>query len=895
MSWLPEHYDLLARLLLQSLLNSLWQGTAIVILVGLLLRFIGHVSATTRHAIWLVSLLAIGLLPFLPATAPQAPPLAASPASSSRREAAPPEPVLRTAIATENQQSASYSSKQQIEKAKNAGRTVSPPQLPADTWDQVMSGLTVRPTPATVSPSITAFTAFAQVEQKSWLLRWSERWLSGKVPLLLISLWFAVCALMLWRLLRSYLSLLRLRRALYPLPSEQDQRIKRLVEGFGLKRQIRAGLSSEVAMPMTIGWIKPLIILPQGIMTDLSESEFDSIAAHELAHIKRWDYLTNLLQRLIQVYLFFHPAVWVIGHRLVVERELACDDWAVQMTGEARRYASCLTRLVEALSESKPLAVAEGMLFGKHVISRRIEMILNPSRNTTTFISKPAVLSAIGLEALLLVVSLFLAPVIAVPLLQSSNTGAKAQNSGASAKEQEAEKGVLADILSTNAARSVAPETLGSAGAELLDDLLPDRPWLLLPDELAVVAASTPEVELLSSPDASLAPKAVPFLSMQEAQIPLPAPLPPPASPAPVGGALAGYPAGVLRWGPLERRGLLVGGTLAGYPALEKGDNQAIPESELLAVLTEIAKRDADPKVRSEALQGIYRLRSEASVNALLKLYDEVSDAQMKKEILGYLIRRQGDNSLAIAKLVSVAKTEKDEELRKQALRQLLGVKGDEGANSLIEIYDSLQDAKMKQTVIRYLAYNKSRKAIDKLIQIAKTDPDPAIRQMAIRSLSGIDGHLFIEMLDRPPSGISLNVRPDIYFDFSFDRGQLEKLQREAQELSEKAFEKLQREAQELSEKAREQAEKAREKAREQAEKAREKAHEQAERAREQAREILEKFQREYLDCELSEQLEHQSEDVKEAVGKAREFWERELRTSPLRPNRVQPNTKNVK
>ncbi len=839
MSWLPEHYDLLARLLLQSLLNSLWQGTAIVILVGLLLRFIGHVSATTRHAIWLVSLLAIGLLPFLPATAPQAPPLAASPASSSRREAAPPEPVLRTAIATENQQSTSYSSKQQIEKAKNAGRAVSPPQLPADTWGQVMGGLTVCPTPTTVSPSVTAF---AQVEQKSWLLRWSERWLSGKVPLLLISLWFAVCALMLWRLLRSYLSLLRLRRALYPLPSEQDQRIKRLVKSFGLKRQIRAGLSSEVAMPMTIGWIKPLIILPQGLMTDLSESEFDSIAAHELAHIKRWDYLTNLLQRLIQVYLFFHPAVWVIGHRLVVERELACDDWAVQMTGEARRYASCLTRLVEALSESKPLAVAEGMLFGKHVISRRIEMILNPSRNTTTFISKPAVLSAIGLEALLLVVSLFLAPVIAVPLLQSSNTGAKAQNSGASAKEQEAEKGVLADILSTNAARSVAPKTLGSAGAELLDDLLPDRPWLLLPDELAVVAASTPEAELLSSPDASLAPKAAPFLSMQEAQIPLPAPY------APVVGALAGYPVGAL----------------AGYPALEKGDNQAIPESELLAVLTEIAKRDADPKVRSEALQGIYRLRSEASVNALLKLYDEVSDAQMKKEILGYLIRRQGDNSLAIAKLVSVAKTEKDEELRKQALRQLLGVKGDEGANSLIEIYDSLQDAKMKQTVIRYLAYNKSRKAIDKLIQIAKTDPDPAIRQMAIRSLSGIDGHLFIEMLDRPPSGISLDVRPDIHF-FSFDRGQLEKLQREAQELSEKA--------------------------REQAEKARE----QAEKAREQTREILEKFQREYLDRELSEQLERQSEAVKEAVGKAREFWERELRTFPLRPNRVQPNTKNVK
>ncbi len=850
MNWMPEHYDLLARLLLQSLLNSLWQGTTIVILVWLLLRLIGRVSATTRHAIWLVSLLAIGVLPFLPvlpATTPQAPSLAASSAKIKGQEATPPELVLRSAIATENQQSASHSSEQQIEEAKNLGRTVSWPSLPASAWDQVSGELTVHLTPATVSSSVTAFT---QVERKTWLQRWSERWLSGSLPLLLISLWLAVCALMLWRILRSYLGLFRLRRTLCPLPSEQSERVKRLAESFGLKRQIRAGVSSEVAMPMTIGWIKPLIILPQGLMTGLSESEFDSIAAHELAHIKRCDYLTNLLQRLIQAYFFFHPAVWVIGHRLVVERELACDDWAVQMTGEARRYASCLTRLVEALSESKPLAVATGMIFGKHVISRRIEMILNPSRNATTFISKPALLSAIGLAALSLTVSLFLAPVIAVPLLQNSNTGVKAQNSGASTKEQEAEKTLLAGILSPKAARSVAPKTVDATSVGLLDDLLPDRPWLLLPDELAVVAASTPEVEMLSSPDARLVPKAISFFSMQEAQLPLPAPLPPPAPIAPAVG------------------------TLADHLVLEKSDNPVISESELLAVLTEIAKRDADPKVRSEALQGIYRLRSEASVNALLKLYDEISDVQMKKEILGYLIRRQGDNSKAIAKLVSVAKTEKDEELRKQALRQLLDVKGDEGANSLIEIYDSLQDAGMKQTVIRYLAYNKSRKAVDKLIQIAKTDPDPAIRQMAIRILSGIDGRLFIEMLDRPRSGISLNVHPDIKldvhpdinFDFHyFNREQLERLQREAQKLSEKA--------------------------REQAEKARE----QAEKAREQTREIMEKFQREYLDRELLEQLDQQREAVKEAVEKARELWERELRVLPLRPSRVQPNTKNVK
>src|SRR5262249_48915672 len=249
---------------------------------------------------------------------------------------------------------------------------------------------------------------------------------SGAAPLLLVSLWLAVYALMSWRIARSYRAVFRLRGRLGAIPSEQRKRVERLAGQFGISRRVRAFTSRQIAMPMTIGSLKPLIILPPDLAGDLSQSEFESVVAHELAHIKRWDYLTNMLQRFVQAYLFFHPAVWFIGKQLMIERELACDDWAVK-TCEPRRYASCLTKLVEALNESKPhmaVRVAAtgigGIIFGKHVISRRGEMILNRHRNATTAVSKPALLYAIGLVVMFVAVCSLISPVIAVPLGQNA-------------------------------------------------------------------------------------------------------------------------------------------------------------------------------------------------------------------------------------------------------------------------------------------------------------------------------------------------------------------------------------------------------------------------------------------------------------------------------------------
>nr|MDQ3011222.1 HEAT repeat domain-containing protein [Acidobacteriota bacterium] len=189
----------------------------------------------------------------------------------------------------------------------------------------------------------------------------------------------------------------------------------------------------------------------------------------------------------------------------------------------------------------------------------------------------------------------------------------------------------------------------------------------------------------------------------------------------------------------------------------------------MLSLLTDIVKRDTDPNVRNEALQGIYRLRSDAAANALIQLYDSISDTKTKGEIIAYMLRRTGDNSKATAKLTQIAKNEKDETLRNQAIRYLGNVKGDEGATNLIQIYDTLQDAKTKQYVVRSLAYNKSPKAIEKLKQIAKNDSDPQIRSAAIRSLYSVDNRLYMDTL--PPGAKIGKMDQDFNFNnnFNFD------------------------------------------------------------------------------------------------------------------------------
>jgi beta-lactamase regulating signal transducer with metallopeptidase domain/tetratricopeptide (TPR) repeat protein len=766
---LLENLDPLAELLLQALFRSFWQGLLIAALVWLLLRVFRQASATTRHAVWLASLLIIAALPLIAIAtrrdaqlqSSQVQPHRARPEGSPivSPQATTPFPPVTTTITDLMEQRAAQ------RPASSAPRLFEDYDRAAqvDQTSRVVSlaesARVARATPIQTPPPA----------KKSYGARTSEWFSSSRWPLALVAVWLLVSAMMMARILHSYYALFRLRRALDAASGEQQDRARYLADLFGVRRRVQLFTTTRVAMPMTIGALGPIIVLPADLARTLSPSEFDSVVAHELAHIKRWDYLTNLLQRQAQAFLFFHPAVWFIARQLMIERELACDDWAVKMC-EPRRYASCLARLVEILSDSRPLAAAAGILFGKHVISRRVEMILNRDRNATTAVSKPAVAYAIGLAAMLVAVCSLMSPVIAIPL-------------GQQAKKQKKEVQVTTPAPSTAQITPLTP---------LAPEALPEPGDLL---------------ELAGAPDAPLPPPMLDAPEIQaatlEALIPVQDPPAPviatPAPPAQVG-VIGGVPGGVtvaapaapVAWGDFNLVQPPVAATIAAWGQDDKNKAPAIPEAELLSLLTDIVKRDTDPNVRNEALQGIYRMRSDAAVNTLIQLYDSVPDTKTKGEIIAFMLRRTGDNAKAIAKLTQIARSEKDEELRNRAIRYLGNVKGDEGANNLISIYDSLQDAKMKQYVIRSLAYNKSPKAIEKLKQIAKNDGDPQIRSAAIRSLYSVDSRLYLETLP-PGKRVGLMdgegfkfVTPQAFdFDgnaFQFDAKRWEEMQRDWQE-----------------------------------------------------------------------------------------------------------------
>ena len=156
-----------------------------------------------------------------------------------------------------------------------------------------------------------------------------------------------------WRLIH------RLRRsALLKAPEVVYTNFVWLRERLGITRQVSLYISHHIQGPLAIGIVRSLIILPASALMALSPEQLEAVLAHELAHVGRADYLWNLIQTMVETLLFFHPAVWWLGRRLRQQRELCCDDVAVQSCVDPLVYATALLRLEERRSQRLSLAMA---------------------------------------------------------------------------------------------------------------------------------------------------------------------------------------------------------------------------------------------------------------------------------------------------------------------------------------------------------------------------------------------------------------------------------------------------------------------------------------------------------------------------------------------------------
>lgn len=159
--------------------------------------------------------------------------------------------------------------------------------------------------------------------------------------------WLLGAALCSLRLFGGWLSNARLRRRqLRPAPAEWSAIVDRLMSAAGAVRRVQLRVSARIEVPVVVGWLRPMILVPAGAVTGMPAALLEGLLAHEVAHILRNDYLVNLLQSAAEAVLFYHPAVWWVSRRIRLEREHCCDDAAVQaMGGDALGYAHALAAL----------------------------------------------------------------------------------------------------------------------------------------------------------------------------------------------------------------------------------------------------------------------------------------------------------------------------------------------------------------------------------------------------------------------------------------------------------------------------------------------------------------------------------------------------------------------
>jgi GWxTD domain-containing protein len=154
--------------------------------------------------------------------------------------------------------------------------------------------------------------------------------------------------------------------------------------------------SALTRVPLVIGHLRPAILMPVGLLAGLPAEQLEMILMHEMAHVRRRDYLVNMLQTFVESVMFYNPAVWWISRVIRTEREICCDDIVVESTNNAPLYASALAALEEIRSDQREVVMAAA---GGSLV-KRIRRILRQSEPQTS-----ALVPALGAVALIVVIA----------------------------------------------------------------------------------------------------------------------------------------------------------------------------------------------------------------------------------------------------------------------------------------------------------------------------------------------------------------------------------------------------------------------------------------------------------------------------------------------------------
>ncbi|QCP14872.1 M56 family metallopeptidase [Pseudoduganella umbonata] len=214
----------------------------------------------------------------------------------------------------------------------------------------------------------------------------------------IVSAWAACCVVLLARTALGMAWITRAVRAGARDPQWQA-RLDQLAMAMGVARQVRLRIVAGLASPVTAGCWRPVVLVPASLLSGMPPELLQALLAHEMAHIRRHDYVVNIVQNLAEILLFYHPAVWWLSRRIRFERELIADDLAAGHAGGPRRLAHALSELEKRqFAHHEPALAADG-----GDLMNRITRLLRPATrrapSTTVATALATVLPALALAS----------------------------------------------------------------------------------------------------------------------------------------------------------------------------------------------------------------------------------------------------------------------------------------------------------------------------------------------------------------------------------------------------------------------------------------------------------------------------------------------------------------
>ena len=468
--------------------NGMYQGLLVTALVAGLLRWLSlRTNASTRHAVWMATLaLVVLMIPMhcLLDSFPQTPSasqpaalsggakdVAAEAPSAYSEQPAPTRVVIGSAVTESDftipglepvadgpnplgpldQDSAAPArpagSLQPLEQSASAGM-----EMPTQTPEYERQRDPAKTFPTRGDDSLTA-TLLRFLRPGLWDFKSTP---AVPIVMALLAVWIVGTSIQIALLVHRLRQLRRLTLG----SSRPDPTLQRLfadlVRAAGVSRKVELRVSEGHRCPFVLGFVHPTILLPAALSTQMEEAR--QVLAHELSHVRRYDDWVNLAQHVAQALLFFHPAVWWIGKRLCLEREIACDDYVLLHGTPRRSYALTLTNVAGRIRQQPPI-LAPGVSNSRSQLQQRISMILNTRRNSSPCLAKGSLTSVVAFAALIAVLALYSAPRLVF--------------AGAPPPQSPPAPAVNSAAVSTEPGPAVAPATLQDAGAVVAESAPP--------------------------------------------------------------------------------------------------------------------------------------------------------------------------------------------------------------------------------------------------------------------------------------------------------------------------------------------------------------------------------------------------------------------------------------